>query len=347
MSSKPKKRQYVASNKKHNNFNPKRGGPGVLLTCERGREFKCQREGIYILQHYSTSANKNDDDVGADVDDADTSLSLEEELKLLKSKDKKKSGVGFAAYDTGCMGTVFVLCTKPGCNLIPPIRLEKSTKDAGSTEKPDNDEDVTEEASIPQAKKTRVEAKDTALKESVSDGDQSKNPEDLEATGTPVSDQPPSLWDPIQMVRSIHSDLQNGSKNIPSSRFVTRMIPIQATCFSSIEEIRATTQALIAKYLPPTTKSFAIATKRRICENVRREQIIDTIAKLVVESNPNCKVDLENPEMTIVVEVCKTLCGISIIRQCHEFHNFNVETIRENAREQEHKEEEGEQTDPS
>ena len=38
---KKNKRKWWAANSR-----PKRGSPGVLLTCETGRERKCQREGL-------------------------------------------------------------------------------------------------------------------------------------------------------------------------------------------------------------------------------------------------------------------------------------------------------------
>lgn len=116
---------------------------------------------------------------------------------------------------------------------------------------------------------------------------------------------------------------------MPSSRFVQRMIPLQATCFASIDEIRATAQALMKKFFPLKAKTFAIAAKRRNNGNLKRDQIIDTVAGLVLASNPDCKVNLENPEVTIIVEVCKTLCGISVVSSCDKFKNFNLVMVRE------------------
>eukprot|EP00978_Attheya_sp_CCMP212_P003397 scaffold7003_cov60-Attheya_sp.AAC.1 len=52
----------------HSKKNVRRGGPGILLTCETGREFKCQREGLEILRHYyyrnETSSSGNYDTPG-------------------------------------------------------------------------------------------------------------------------------------------------------------------------------------------------------------------------------------------------------------------------------------------
>ena len=76
---------------------PRRGSPGVLLTCETGREQKCQREGLEILNHYhsvsvgdAASGDGTSDQEGdkGDKDDTSKPLSLEEERHLLRSLDK-------------------------------------------------------------------------------------------------------------------------------------------------------------------------------------------------------------------------------------------------------------------
>ena len=75
--------------------NPKRGPPGILLTCETGREFKCRNEGLDIINHYFAGENGDNDEKD------ETSLSLEEELKMLKSRNKKSGSSRFDVYETG------------------------------------------------------------------------------------------------------------------------------------------------------------------------------------------------------------------------------------------------------
>lgn len=106
---------------------------------------------------------------------------------------------------------------------------------------------------------------------------------------------------------------------------------MQATCFASADEIRLTSRALLTKlFAAQSYKTFAISAKKRICSNITRDEIIDTIATIVVELNPDCKVDLNNPEATIIVEICRTLCGISVVpRSSDDFHNFNLVAARE------------------
>jgi tRNA(Ser,Leu) C12 N-acetylase TAN1 len=106
---------------------------------------------------------------------------------------------------------------------------------------------------------------------------------------------------------------------------------MQATCFSSKDEIRGTAKVLLEKMFQPlAAKSFAISAKRRQCGHINRSEIIDTIAELVLELKPQCIVDLTSPDVTIVVEVCRALCGISVVPKIENFHNnFSLIAARE------------------
>jgi hypothetical protein len=117
--------------------NPPRGGPGVLVLSETGRESKCQREALEILRHYFYAETKEDlSDVNSPVDEKDThkdasNLTLEQEIALLKrgasadavlsgnaSDPTEKHKAPFRVYDTGCRGTVFIMCTLPDSEIF-------------------------------------------------------------------------------------------------------------------------------------------------------------------------------------------------------------------------------------
>lgn len=118
------------------------------------------------------------------------------------------------------------------------------------------------------------------------------------------------------------------------------MIPMQATCFASAAEIKATSEALLQKFFFPCSyNSFAVSIQKRICGNVKRPEIIDMIAGRILDyhkhdGNPKkeYKVSLDNPDVTIVVEIIRTLCGISIVPRPKEMASkFSLVTAREKA----------------
>merc|ERR1712084_148136 len=100
----------------------------------------------------------------------------------------------------------------------------------------------------------------------------------------------------------IYEDIITNSNKCPSSRFILRMIPIQITCFASIHSISIASKTLIDTYLIPNIVAqqqqsssnnkkekqiinFEIQFHKRICSNVTREEVISTVADLVLSSS--------------------------------------------------------------
>ena len=311
-------RKYGATNGR-----PKRGAPGMLLTCETGREQKCQREGLEILNFYlptSDLATTADNQKGQGEDDGTAKLSLEEELQRLKSRKGPSEPSGFGVYDTSCRGTVFVLCTLPNCNLIPTIQTEYMLKKKNET-----DNTIVDAVDIVSKKKLKSE-KDGAELDKKGDDLAIRLAKDGENNdGNVVVQETPSPWNPISTIRTILSDIDNDSnKEAPRSRFVTRMIPIQATCFASLEELQLTCSELLKKYMSRATKTFAIVFKRRNCSNLNRSLVIKIVGELMQKSFADCKVNLNKPDATIFVEVCGTLCGLSVVENAKDYRRFNL-----------------------
>jgi tRNA acetyltransferase TAN1 len=367
-----KKRKYFdrgggGKNKKWRR--PKRGAPGVLLTCETGRERRCEREGLEILNYYhcenvgedegdrpssnSSSSKEIDDNDGKEKKDEEnnSSLTLEEELKLLKSQGGNLESSAFAEYDTSCRGTVFILCTLPNCDLIPTIQTQytQSNNNNNNNIKSESENTKSESESTNQCT-----SKNNISTNSVSVGNvivteevkqdktcngpnyeknidetsaiassevQNKNDNNVSSSSSPL----PSPWDPISTVRGIMADIDNDTnKAVPRSRFVTRIIPIQATCFASPEELTLTTKEVLNRYLSRTTKTFAITFKRRHCTKIDRNTVIKIVGDAVIQVVPKCTVNLDNPDATILVEICNNLVGISVIENLKKYRNFNL-----------------------
>ena len=369
----------------YKNRNPRRGGPGVLVTCERGREFKTQREAIEILTHYFYQTNNktltcvqetpsDNERNGAENKDniswvqgkkqKTEHLSLEEEISMLKNganvdevllndrnnlpkvkKGKKKNNI-FTNYDTGCHGCVFLMCTLPEISSLieQTQRVRDASKNESSIQKThdaiNDDVDVT----LDKAKQTDVKKR----KLEIVDIENKILKEENTTSSYEITKQALSIWDPLQNIQSILGEAKESSTTnlAPSSRYITRIIPIQATCFANINEIKQTAKDLIDHWLPSNQNkhdniidssvlndsndsriTFAINSKRRNCSNVTRDQIISTVASLVDDTK--YKVSLKNPKFTILIEICRTLCGISIVKDFDQYDNFNLFEIRQ------------------
>jgi tRNA(Ser,Leu) C12 N-acetylase TAN1 len=223
-------------------------------------------------------------------------------------------------------------------------------------------------------------------------------------------------WDPVSTVLAVVRDLRESARRdegeagtagpflltpsssrstrivTPSSRFVTRMIPLQITCYASVDEIGETFRSLLRWYLrssssfssaspapsqlglrdsyrqevvpspeasttgnecgtmtgsdeanavtnamasPPRSAetratTYMVHSKRRHCDNIRSQQVIDCVASLTPS---HWKVDLKNPDVVVWVEICATLAGLSIVPfpLLQEAFQFNLLQARTSA----------------
>ena len=194
--------------------NPRRGPPGILLTCETGREFKCRREGLEILEYYwKQMMYEKDGNKKKQEDQKEERQSLDEELAALKqtaSKSAKaESSSPFVEFKTGCRGSVFLLSKEANESTL---ELSDKVDDANKSGP----------GGISPAKRQRCDESSEAA--AVPNGPQ-------EASKTPEKkvEYKPS-WEPLELVQKIFEDVGRGDdSSIPGSRFVTRIIPIQGT----------------------------------------------------------------------------------------------------------------------
>jgi tRNA acetyltransferase TAN1 len=364
----------------YGNSNPKRGGAGFLLTCETGRERKCKREGLDIISHYysrsclkqkkeedgtATSIEKEDAGTAAAEEKASPTsttakkeLTLEEEIVLLQggasadqvlvagaidsakqSADGKKMAkeIPFKFYDTGCRGMALYLA-EPETNLSNDV--EDSVDDTTKSE-------------------TNVE---TAAKK------QKVNEEENGDEGNAISTTFSNKWDnyklpsfdPVPLVKDVMDDVLHpdnaNARAAPRSRFLTRLIPVQATCYADLNEIRILTKKLKEQHVADvdSTKTndsnkeaatrqptFGVQFKQRFSSKVKRLECIEAIAE---NFHPTFKVDLSNPDYLIMVEICKTVVCMSIFKDYQSsikqaYHNFNLSILSDKVQEQSQEEE--------
>jgi len=113
---------------------------------------------------------------------------------------------------------------------------------------------------------------------------------------------------------------------------------MQATCYASVDEIKAVSISLLKQCLPKfeailskTGKevTFKLEIKRRLCSHLTREQVIESVTPVVMgglEEMPGYKfsVNLSDPDFSIRIETCKSLCGVSILPREAWYKNFNL-----------------------
>lgn len=355
MSSADKKRSATASTDTANkrsrkwkqqwstSYKPKRGPPAILFTCDAINMRKAKFEGLDILQYdWDANVPKPDDkeaeeevvviEEKKDEDNKDENkkdennkdedkkeekpavLSLEDELKELNDGSSKKQGSKkssnsspFAVYDFKCKGNVLVFC--PGArSLVPPLIKKPRTDDEKKEEDDDggnkNDE-AEEDEEIKQKTRLLIQEQQQRL----------------------------PVWNPFDMVRRFTKDMMKETDSsthddtvttaatnceYPGTRHVTRMVPMQTTCYASLYEIEYMVSHLLQQTIgdgkdkPKTT--FAIQSKRRLCNHLTRPQLITCVGNVVSKYASHWTVDLTNPDYIISIEVCKSTAGVSVYK---------------------------------
>ncbi|TNN46186.1 THUMP domain-containing protein 1 [Liparis tanakae] len=137
----------------------------------------------------------------------------------------------------------------------------------------------------------------------------------------------PKIWvQSDKLVHRILADLHATKKK--KSRVILRMLPVTGTCKAFQEDIvKYLTTFLEPWFKTPNSGTYQIAFKARNSTHNKRDDIIKAIAGVVGTLNPKNKVDLTKPELTIIVEVIKAVCCLSVVKDYALYRKYNVQEV--------------------
>ncbi|KAJ7170867.1 hypothetical protein C8R43DRAFT_981342 [Mycena crocata] len=146
-------------------------------------------------------------------------------------------------------------------------------------------------------------------------------------TNTPcvvfISCKPPV--DPVQLVTTHIKNIQESG--LTHTRYSLRFSPVSASCVTNLPEIQALCRTVIGPIFDEGVDQkfkYKIELRIRNHTTIARPALIEAIAKCVPEGHT---VDLDDPELFILVEVFKSVCGVSVVRDYYKLHKFNVVEI--------------------
>ena len=101
--------------------------------------------------------------------------------------------------------------------------------------------------------------------------------------------------------------------NTCTSRFTVRMIPVQITCKHFLNDVLEAVKPLVTQFVKERMpKTFGVFFKAR-GSSFDRLELIKEVAKVVGScTNNECKVDLKNADMSILIEVVAVYKILSI-----------------------------------
>lgn len=217
-------------------------------------------------------------------------------------------------------------CTAEAYNLLNEYAdklygPENEAEESGSEREEEDEDDV-----------------DAALKKEVSQLRASSHPrrfQTLDSGANNVIFIRTTKLEPDKLVHHILSDLHATKKK--KSRVILRMLPVSGTCKAFQEDMdRYLTSFLEPWFKSPQQGSYQICFKARNSSHNKRDDVIKAVAALVGKLNPKNKVDLTNPELTIIVEVIRNVCCVSVVRHYTLFRKYNLqEVVKEDTPKQE------------
>ncbi|KAI1301297.1 THUMP domain-containing protein 1 [Halotydeus destructor] len=134
----------------------------------------------------------------------------------------------------------------------------------------------------------------------------------------------PDLVDPCKIVQSLLEDIEESK--IQKTRYAIRMIPVSITFEATIEFIEKGLEELIEKIkenLPQET-TFVVQAKVRNNNNITRSGIIEACAPVVKKCLPDWKVNFDNPNMTLNLDVLVKVCCASFLPDFARFKKYNL-----------------------
>ncbi|KAI0833301.1 hypothetical protein BC628DRAFT_1343060 [Trametes gibbosa] len=133
---------------------------------------------------------------------------------------------------------------------------------------------------------------------------------------------------PIDPVKLVTTHVQNVlDSGVTHTRFSQRLTPVSASCVANLPEIQTLCGRMLKKVLdedPEKKFTYKIELRLRNHSTLKRDQLIPELAKVVPEGHT---VSLENPELFILVEIFKSVCGVSVVKDYYKLHKFNVMEI--------------------
>uniref|UniRef100_A0A182J699 Uncharacterized protein n=1 Tax=Anopheles atroparvus TaxID=41427 RepID=A0A182J699_ANOAO len=134
-----------------------------------------------------------------------------------------------------------------------------------------------------------------------------------------------TLEKPSEIGFKLMKDLSVTKKH--KSRFILRMLPIEAVCRANLKDIMDAVGALCDRYFLKEPKSYAIIFNRRLNNELSRDDVIRELADLITAKNAGNKANLKNPDLAVIVEVIKGLCCIGVLQEYYLLRKYNLAEI--------------------
>ena len=122
------------------------------------------------------------------------------------------------------------------------------------------------------------------------------------------------------------------------SRYVQRLAPVSALCRAEVDAIRTAATRVLPRFFPAdrprtvrrTLTQYRIEPRIRSHTSLSRDVLIPLVASCIPGEGMH-RADLARPEVVVLVEVLKNVCGIGAVDAYERLGNLNVQTVAQRA----------------
>ena len=132
------------------------------------------------------------------------------------------------------------------------------------------------------------------------------------------------LKDPVKFALTILNDIKTTGEQ--RTRFIMRLVPIEATCKAYEDNVKEVMQKLALKHFKAddAKKSYAILFKSRCNQDFTKEIAIKAINSVIKTVSPEATVEYKTPDLVIMVEVMKGNCCLGILPDYYGYKKYNL-----------------------
>ena len=135
---------------------------------------------------------------------------------------------------------------------------------------------------------------------------------------------------PTRLVDEVIRDLQESK--VQKCRFILRLLPILGTCKAYEKNIEELAEKILPDSIEGTKNStYCVLFKTRNTNQVAREDVFKILAGVMKNTSDHWRVDLDAPDICIVVEIIRTICCIGVVNNFYARRKYNlVEIVKRN-----------------
>ncbi|CAH1399158.1 unnamed protein product [Nezara viridula] len=132
----------------------------------------------------------------------------------------------------------------------------------------------------------------------------------------------------VEIVEKIAKDIK--CTKVSKSKNLIRMLPVEITCKAFMEDIKKAACSIFERHFKCDPVPFNIILTKRSNSNLDRMEVIEQLVLLVKDRNLNHKVNLNSPVKSVIVEIIRNICCLSVIDHFHDYMKFNLIALASN-----------------